>query len=201
VNIKSSLTAELRDKSYRDAYVASQIRIGLPYQARALRVARDLTQGQLADLAEMAQPRIAEIEKPGKRSLNLETLLRLASAFDVGLEVRFVPFGDIVRHEETFDPDTFDVPSFDDELLHEKEAAEVAKAREESLKAMLEKLTRDITDKRSALNRALAEMEKNLTEALASRNDVSPIRGASPKASGNVTPFQRRLAPQQQQAA
>lgn len=120
MNINSSLIAELKDKEYRDAYVASQIAIGLPFQARALRLNKEWTQEQLAERAGMSQPRIAEIEKPSERRFNLETLLRIASAHDVALEVRFVPFGQIIEHDESFDPDSFKVPTFSEEL----EAAE-----------------------------------------------------------------------------
>jgi transcriptional regulator with XRE-family HTH domain len=130
VNISSSLVDELRDKTYRDAYVASQIKILLPYEVRALRNARNWTQGELARRANMSQPRIAEIERPGKRSLNLDTLLRLASAFDVGLQVQFVHFRELADGSEGFDPDTFNVRSFDDEI----EAA----AREDEVAANLE---------------------------------------------------------------
>jgi len=115
VNINSSLIAELRDKSYREAYVASQIRIGLPFEIRALRISRGWTQGRLAEAAGMSQPRIAEIEK-GKRSLNLETLLRVASAFDIGLNVFFTSFGELVDRNESFQPDSFNVAAFGDEI-------------------------------------------------------------------------------------
>lgn len=123
MNIHSSLIAELRDKAYRDAYVASQINIGLPFQARALRHARKWTQEELAERAGMSQPRIAEIERPNKRRFNLETLLRIASAFDVGLQVRFVPLTDIIRDDEAFNPDAFDAKPFAKEL-EEAEARE-----------------------------------------------------------------------------
>ena len=128
MNIHSSLVAELIDKEYRDAYVASQIRIGLPFQIRALRKAKGWTQDQLAEYAGMSQPRIAEIEKPGERSLNLATLLRVASAFDVGLAVNFVPFSEVIDRDESFDPDNHFVPSFEAELAAAKKAEEV-KAR------------------------------------------------------------------------
>jgi transcriptional regulator with XRE-family HTH domain len=112
----SRLLSELSDKNYRDAYVAAQIRIGLPFQVKALRTTRDWSQGELAQRADMAQPRISEIERPGERSLNLETLLRLASAFDCALEVKFVPFSELVRNSESFDPATFEIPTFPQEL-------------------------------------------------------------------------------------
>jgi transcriptional regulator with XRE-family HTH domain len=126
VNINSSLTKELRTKEYRDGYVASQIRIGLPFQIRGLRKERNLSQGELANKSGMAQPRISEMEKPGERSLNIETLLRVASALDVALEIRFVPFSELVDRSEQFDPDNFHVPSFEAELaIQEKKAPAV----------------------------------------------------------------------------
>jgi transcriptional regulator with XRE-family HTH domain len=116
MNIDSSLTNELRSKQYREAYVASQIKINLPFQIRALRKERGLSQVGLAALAKMAQPRISEIEKPDARSLNLETLQRVASGLDVGFQARFVSFGELVDWAEGFDPDLFHIPSFGDEL-------------------------------------------------------------------------------------
>jgi transcriptional regulator with XRE-family HTH domain len=116
VNINSSLMNELRNKRYREGYVGSQIGVNLPFQIRALRKERGLRQGELATLAKMAQPRISEIEKPGGRSLNLETLQRVAAGLDVGLQVRFIPFGELVDWAEAFDPDNFHVRSFIDEV-------------------------------------------------------------------------------------
>jgi len=110
------LIAEMKEKEYRDGYVAAQISLGLPTKIRALRMERKWTQGELAGRAKMAQPRISEIETPGERKLNLDTLQRIASAFDVGLEVDFVPFGELISRSEGFDPDSFSVQSFEPEL-------------------------------------------------------------------------------------
>jgi transcriptional regulator with XRE-family HTH domain len=106
----------MKQKQYRDGYVAAQIALGLPSKIRALRLERKWTQGDLARLAKMAQPRISEIETPGERKLNLETLRRIASAFDVGLEVNFVPFGELINRSEGFDPDSFSVQGFEPEV-------------------------------------------------------------------------------------
>jgi len=88
----------------------------VPFQVRGLRKNRGLSQGELAALAGMAQPRISEIEKPGERSLNIDTLLRIALGLDVALQIRFVPFSELVSWSENFDPDNFQIPGFDDEL-------------------------------------------------------------------------------------
>jgi len=83
---------------------------------RALRESRGMTQPGLAEIAGMSQPRISEMERPGERKPNLETLLRLASAFDVALDVRFVPFSDFVDANNTVDLDNLHIPNFDDDM-------------------------------------------------------------------------------------
>lgn len=116
MNTQSLLVQRLNDKQYRDAYVASQIRISLPMQCRALREGREWTQPQLADAAGMSQPRISEIERPGERRLNLDTLLRLASAFDVALQVRFVPFSKLVDDDDAIHFDSYYVEPYEEDL-------------------------------------------------------------------------------------
>ena len=113
MNTRAKLIAKLQEKAYRDAFVGSQINIELPIQIRALRERRGWTQGELAKRTGMVQPRISAIETPGKGKLNLETLRRLAAAFDVGLIVRFAPFSEMIEWGEKFSPDSFDVPSFE----------------------------------------------------------------------------------------
>jgi transcriptional regulator with XRE-family HTH domain len=128
VNSQSSLAVQLREKEYRDAFVASQIRIGLPMQCRALRESREWTQPQLAEAAGMSQPRISEIERPGERKLNLETLLRLASAFDVALQVRFVPFSQLVDDDDSIHFDSFEVAKFENDMARLEKIEEDMKA-------------------------------------------------------------------------
>ena len=111
---KRKLAGKLKDKRYRDAFVASQVRVTIPFQVRALRAQRGWDQKTLAEKAGMLQPRISEIETPGT-PLTLRTIQRIASGFDVGLIVRFAPFGDLIRFSDEFSPDTFRVPSFPDE--------------------------------------------------------------------------------------
>jgi|ERR1700732_4400220 len=79
---------------------------------------------QLAEFAGMAQPRISELEKPGERRLTIETLLRrIASAFDVGLQVRFVPFSKLIDWSEELNIYNFTVLPFGEELEQAERAA------------------------------------------------------------------------------
>jgi transcriptional regulator with XRE-family HTH domain len=103
---------KLTDPEYRKAFVSSQINIRIPFQIRALMKERGWKQEDLAKAAGMLQPRISGLLSPGKTRPNIETLRRLAEAFDCGLIVRFAPFSELVRWSEEFDPESFSAPSF-----------------------------------------------------------------------------------------
>ena len=65
----------------------------------------------------MAQERISILEDPNADSKpTLNTLLRLADAADVGLEVRFVPFSTVLSRSVHTDMHELQVDSFDVEL-------------------------------------------------------------------------------------
>ena len=105
-----------KSKAHRDAFVASQINVGLPFQIRALRKQRGFNQQELAKIAGMLQPRISAMEQVGGGQLNLDTLKKLAAALDVGLLVKFVSFSELIKWSNDFSPDDFSVPSFDAEI-------------------------------------------------------------------------------------
>ena len=113
----SKLWRKLRNKAYRDGYTEAQLSIEVPFQIRALRKTRGWTQTQLAERGGIPQARISHIEQPGRDPLSLRTLYRLASAFDVGLLVRFVSFSELVHREADFNPEAFRVVSFDDDHI------------------------------------------------------------------------------------
>ena len=129
----SSIVEKLRDPEYRHAFVASQMNVGIPFQIRALLKARGRTQDWLAKKTGMLQPRISGLMRPGKTRPNIETLRRVAEAFDCGLAVRFVPFTELAEWSERFDPESFNVPDFNAEmtLVGRKQAA--ASVREQGL--------------------------------------------------------------------
>lgn len=111
----SKLWEKLSNPEYRRAYVASQINIGIPAQLKALLKSRGWTQRKLADEAGMLQPRISGLLTPGRTSPNIKTLRRIAEAFDCALIVRFVPFSELARWSEHFDPEAFHVAAFDED--------------------------------------------------------------------------------------
>lgn len=115
MNTTSSIVEKLRDPEYQKAFVASQINVGIPFQIRALLKTRGKKQDWLVKRTGMLQPRISGLMTPGKTRPNIETLRRIAEAFECGLIVRFAPFSELVRWSEAFDPETFSVPTFDND--------------------------------------------------------------------------------------
>lgn len=105
----------LSSKEYRDAYVEETINNRLAAQIYSLRVQRGYTQTDLCDLTGMKQPRISALEK-SCRGVTLKTLRRLASAFDVALVVKFVPFSELIKETAGRRID-HPIPKFPDDTL------------------------------------------------------------------------------------
>jgi transcriptional regulator with XRE-family HTH domain len=119
---KSELINKFKtNKKTRESYVRAKININLPSQIRALRLRRNMKQEDLAREAEMMQPRISAMERPGSTKFNIETLIRLAAAFKVGLVVKFVSFSEMLRWENEFSQDNFSVTTIDDDIEFQKE--------------------------------------------------------------------------------
>lgn len=112
----------LKSRKARDAYVYEHVRNGIPFQIRALRKHREWSQSQLAEEADTSRTVITRIEDPNYGSLTLKTLYQIASAFDVALLVKFVPFSRLVREYEDVSHAALSAQSVSDEA--EAEALE-----------------------------------------------------------------------------
>jgi transcriptional regulator with XRE-family HTH domain len=130
VTAKRELLENCRDPEYREALVLENVYTGLCSQIRVLREKRELSQAALGRKIKMAQERISILEDPNAETKpTLTTLLRVASGFDLGLDVRFVSFGTVLDRSVETNPEQLSVLSFDDELpaleknLEEQEAA------------------------------------------------------------------------------
>lgn len=105
------------DKQARWAYIKAKIGVLVPSQIRALRLKSDMMrQSELAAEAAMQQSRISKLERPGASNVTIETLAWLAAIFRVGLVVKFVPFSEMIRWENTFSQDEFDVIRLEEDV-------------------------------------------------------------------------------------
>ena len=108
----------IESRRSRAAYIKGKLNILIPSQIRALRLASEgmSKQSELAAAAEMKQSRISAMETPGAVNFNLETLVRLASVFKVGLVVKFVAFSEMLKWENDFSQDSFSVTQLNSDL-------------------------------------------------------------------------------------
>jgi HTH-type transcriptional regulator/antitoxin HipB len=112
---------KMAKKAYRDAFVSAHVSNTVASQITTLRQAKGWTQTELAERAGMRQSRISALEDPNNENFEAKTLLRLASALDVGVAIRFTSFSAIAHWASNITPQTLAVPSFDDDALEEPE--------------------------------------------------------------------------------
>lgn len=117
---KNEIISLLKDKEYRESFVEASINIGVPSQIRALRKQRQWSQEKLAEEAIMQQEGVSRLEDSTRGSVNIKTLLRLASAFNVGLMVRFVPFSEMVDWKLRLSLESLEVEGFDQEIYFQE---------------------------------------------------------------------------------
>lgn len=113
---RDQLVNLLKNRDFRAQFVSDQPNEFLPLQIKRLRERRGWSQAELGEAARMRQERISVLESPDHGGINLNTLKRLARAFDVGLIVRFVPFSEFIDWVCTLSPGSFEPASFDEEV-------------------------------------------------------------------------------------
>lgn len=118
---REQLVSSLADREYREAFVADQIRLGVPLQIKALREDREWSQDYLGKQMQppMVQESVWRIENPHRANVTIATLLRVAAAFDVALIVRFAPFSELLDSTPWLSGREGVVPSYaEDNGLH-----------------------------------------------------------------------------------
>jgi transcriptional regulator with XRE-family HTH domain len=125
---KKNLIKKLRNREYREAFVSEQINVGIPFQIKTIREQRELTQKQLGENVHetMKQEQISRLEDPNYSKFTLATLKRLASAFEVGLIVRFAPISDLVEWELGLTSDSLKAVSFDQDDYFKERPEEIS---------------------------------------------------------------------------
>jgi transcriptional regulator with XRE-family HTH domain len=110
------LKPEFQDKEYRDAYAEDCLNTMIASQIKALREQRQMTQKQLADATGMGQPRIPVLEDASYENWSVNTLKRLARAFDVALSVKFESFSHVIEDFENMNRDSLCRPTFAEDI-------------------------------------------------------------------------------------
>jgi len=122
---RRKLIAELRDKEFRDEYVSAHIATGLAHQIRILREQRGWSQRKLAEKVGTKQNVVSRWENPNYGKLTIETVSKLASAFDVALLVRFVSFSRLLTETTDLSPSALRATGFADDVYLAEGSADI----------------------------------------------------------------------------
>lgn len=115
-NIGQKLLEKLHKKSYRTSYVAEHVRRGVAYQIRSLRDQRGWNQGYFSGLLRKPQSVVSRLEDPSYGKYTVQTLLEIASVFDVALQVRFVPYSTFLQQTRDVSSKSMQATGFEEEL-------------------------------------------------------------------------------------
>lgn len=114
------LRKKFSDREIANAYVDEFLNMSIATQLKVLREQRRLTQKSLAELAGMKQERISVLENVNYSSWSINTLRKLAAAFDVRLRVSFETFGSCLAEMENFTRESLERMSREEELALEE---------------------------------------------------------------------------------
>lgn len=120
----SNIWRKLRNKKYRDAFVASQLKRGMPFQISAMRKKLDWSQGDLAKASGVTQGVISRAENPNYGNLTFNTVLRIAAGFDVAFVGWFVPFSKLTEWYENLSEESVQAATFEEEDKKREEQKE-----------------------------------------------------------------------------
>jgi transcriptional regulator with XRE-family HTH domain len=103
-------------KEYRHAFVEEKVRTSIAIQIKTMREQRPWTQPEFAKEMGKSQSWVSRLEDPNQSPPTIPSLLKVAESFDVDLEIRFSPFSELLRRLDATTPESFEVPSFGEEL-------------------------------------------------------------------------------------
>jgi transcriptional regulator with XRE-family HTH domain len=116
-SVKEQLLHNFRNsKEYRHAFVEEKVRTSLAAQIKTIREQRGLSQPELAEAMGKSQSWVSRLEDPNQAPPTIPSLLKAAETFDVDLDIRFVRFSELLNRVESMTSESFEVPSFGDEL-------------------------------------------------------------------------------------
>jgi transcriptional regulator with XRE-family HTH domain len=101
---------------YRQAFVEEAIRTRITAQIHALRMANQLDYKQFADKLGKKVAWAYRLEDPNQAPPTIPTLLQIAGALDIAVDVRFLRFSELLNDVISLDETSFFVPSFEAEM-------------------------------------------------------------------------------------
>lgn len=105
-----------RNQEYRHAYMESAVQQDIAWQIKINRENRKLSQGQLAKNIGSTQSAISRAEDTTYGRHRIETLTKIANAFDCALQVKFIPYSRLAKDSEDLSPAALYAKSYEEEI-------------------------------------------------------------------------------------
>ena len=129
----NQILENFRDSAeYRHAFVEEKLRMQIARQIRLIREQRELSRPALARQMGKSPSWVFRLEDPNEAPPTVTTLLDVARAYDVDIEIRFSPFSKLI-HTIDGPTESFQVPSFKEEFEGEMELTETLKQEERAI--------------------------------------------------------------------
>ena len=113
---REQLEKLIENKDFRRTFVGDYVQEMIATQIRALREHRGLSQKELGQASDgMKQGQVSRLEDHDYSGTSVNSLIRMAQAFDVSLIVRLAPFSEFLGWIENQSPDTLLPKSFAEE--------------------------------------------------------------------------------------
>lgn len=103
----------LSSKDFRDEFMSAMVRGTICYQLQALREQRSMTQAEFAAAIGKSQTVVSRLESVERSRATVQTLLDIANALDIALQVRFVDFPTFLDSNRDVSPRALEVDSYD----------------------------------------------------------------------------------------
>lgn len=105
-----------RDIEYRQAYMEAANEQGIAWQIRVNRERRGWSQTRLAKAIDSKQSAISRAENPAYGKHSIETLIRVANAFDCALQVKFVPYSTLAKDRNDLSAEALYSKGYEEEI-------------------------------------------------------------------------------------
>lgn len=105
-----------RKTDYRQAYMESAVQQDIAWQIKINRESRKLSQGELAKRIGSTQSAISRAEDTTYGRHRIETLTKIAKAFDCALQVKFIPYSKLAMESEDLSSFKLYAKSYDEEI-------------------------------------------------------------------------------------
>lgn len=116
-SVRQQILSNLQQgKDYREGFVEEAINSRIIAQIHAIRIKNGMDYKQFAERIKRKLSWAYRLEDPNEAPPTIPSLLEVAAAFDIALDVRFCPFSELLNDVSTLDDGAFDVPTFTEEL-------------------------------------------------------------------------------------